>query len=1044
MNRPGKSLCLVTGLLMMFSCSLQAEVIWKIGEADNSVEQMALKPGGYGQFLREDFGWEDRFFLIGHSKSEEEWPHIFPGPRDTWGGTWATSGLRTHVLNILFELAGVKPSGDWTLVIDIFDTHRKAPPLLKVSVNGKPWKFRLPAGHDRHKAEKGTGKEHIISIPLPPGLIRTGGNHIQIGSLEGNWFIYDQVRLEGPGDAKLVPPRKAFLRDVTPADYELSANGKRVQPLLVDVEHVTDQPSLTVKLDNKTILEESLEKGRYTFEAPMPAVKSARQSRYVICLDGKEIASGTVNRTPEAVIGPADYVDTLMGTAHSRWMIAPGPWMPFSMVKLSPDNQNTGWQGGYQPTFENIAGFSHIHEWTMGGLLLQPCNGKLVIYPGKQDSPGNGYRSRIDKLTEKAGIGSYEVHLSDYDIDVAVTATTRCGFHHYTFNKGGISRVLVDLLPNTEYKIDSLGLEVKKAENNKLVGFSKQMSRGWPGSSQEYTVHFVVEFDRPIKNYGTWGHNNVFQNKDLPQGKYGRAGAYVEFDLKPEEIVQARVGISLVSIENAQLNLDEELIKPFGWDYKKIYQNQKQVWNSLLGRINIETTNRREKRRFYSNMYRSLCSRNTWSDVDGSWIDATEKLQKFKNPDSVALGCDAFWNTFWNLNQLWNLVTPEWSSRWVRSQLAMFDANGWLAKGPAGMEFVPVMVAEHEIPLIVGAYQMGIRDYDVEKAFQAVYKVQTTPGTSVGGGYAGNRDLVQYLKHKYVPCDKGRFSNSLEYSYDDWTVAQFARALKKEKEYQEFKARGNYWRNVIDKDTGYARMKHSNGNWQQRFDPYKSGANHHYVEGNAWQLTFFVPQNVPALAESIGKDRFIERLDWGFTESNKLRFNAPNDQYWDYPVIQGNQQSMHFAYLFNWVGRPWMTQRWARAVMDRYYGDGLANAYLGDEDQGQMSAWFVMSAIGLFQTDGGCRVNPIYEIGSPLYPKVVINLGERYGRGKTFTIEAKDVSQANKYIQSAQLNGKPLDNCWFPAADLLKGGSLVLQMGPKPNESWGKAPTAQE
>jgi predicted alpha-1,2-mannosidase len=353
------------------------------------------------------------------------------------------------------------------------------------------------------------------------------------------------------------------------------------------------------------------------------------------------------------------------------------------------------------------------------------------------------------------------------------------------------------------------------------------------------------------------------------------------------------------------------------------------------------------------------------------------------------------------------------------------------------MEYIPVMVAEHEIPLIVGAYQMGIRDFDAEKAFEAVKKMQTTSGQAVGGGYAGNRDLEAYLKYKYVPYDKGRFSNSLEYAYDDWAVSQFAKALGKEKDYQTFKNRGENWRNVIDRETGYARMKDSKGDWLADFDPYQSGANHHYVEGNAWQLTFFVPQDVTALADAIGQDRFIERLDWGFEESYKTRFNGMNDQYWNYPVIQGNQQSMHFAFLFNWVKKPWLTQKWSRAIMERYYGYGLSNAWLGDEDQGQMSAWFIMASLGLFQTDGGCRVDPVYEIASPLFQKVEINLGSQYGRGDRFIIEARNVSRKNKYVQSALLNGKPLETFMFQANELLKGGSMVLEMGPEPNYKWG-------
>ncbi len=436
-------------------------------------------------------------------------------------------------------------------------------------------------------------------------------------------------------------------------------------------------------------------------------------------------------------------------------------------------------------------------------------------------------------------------------------------------------------------------------------------------------------------------------------------------------------------------------------------------------------------------MYRALCSRNIWSDVNGEWVSTDKKVQRLSDENDAALGCDAFWNTFWNLNQFWNLVTPEWSKRWVNSQLAMYDANGWLAKGPAGMNYIPVMVAEHEIPLIVGAYQMGIRDFDTDKALEAMLKMQRTPSQKVYAGYAGNRDLKSYLKYKYVPSDLGRFSNSLEYSYDDWSVGQFAKALNKQDIYKEFNERGYWWKNTIDTRSGYATLKDSKGKWAANFDPFRSGANEHYVEGNAWQLTYFVPQNVRALADYIGKKRFIERLEWGFQASEPWRYNAPNDQYWDFPVVQGNQQSMHFAFLFNWVGKPWLTQKWSRSIIDRYYGAGVANAYLGDEDQGQMSAWFIMAAIGLFQTDGGCSVDPIYEIASPLYEKTVIRLDNRYGRGKEFTIEARNASRQNKYIQSATLNGKPLQNFYFPASELLKGGTLILEMGDKPNKKWG-------
>lgn len=1021
----------------------QDQTLWQIGENDGSPQGMALQPGEYERFIEFDFGFEDRFYLAGHSESAKEWPYVLPGPASGWGGTGPTAGIRSHFLNVYFEIADEPAKGKWRFVLDILDADPEQPPLVKVLINGKAWTQRLEKGSGMKNPDSSFSNEgeQLITLDLPAGLIREGFNEVTVTSLQGGWLAFDQVKLEGPAGVTLSKPQDLLIRDIRPASYETLNGETRAQPLLLDLVHLEGKPSLTVKLDGKKILEQRIESDAYLLEAPMPPVKAEKTSTYEVLADGEMLRQGKVKRSARDLVKPAGYVNTMPGTAHSRWMIAPGPWMPFSMVKLSPDNQNGGWQAGYDPTFESIGTFSHIHEWTMTGLGTFPVNGPLDVNIGDQSDPESGYRSRIDKSTEETPLGYYKADLTDYGITAELTATSRAGFQRYTYHRGDTGRVMIDLAIPTEYGYRIEGLQMKLVNDHRIEGYSDQLSTSvWSGGvDQDYTVHFVIEFDRPIINAGAWLNGRIINTGQLEADSAKTAGMYVEFDTRENRQVQMRSAISYVSIENASLNLETEISRPFGWDFQAVRNNQEKVWNELLGRISITSNDRREKTRFYTNMYRSLASRNTFSDVDGSWVDAGEHLRKFENPDDVALGCDAFWNTFWNLNQFWNLVTPEWSSRWVRSQLAMYDAGGWLAKGPAGMEYIPVMVAEHEIPLIVGAYQMGIRDYDVEKAFEAVYKMQTTPAERVGGGLAGNRDLVTYLKHHYVPYDQGRFSNSLEYSFDDWTVSQFAHALGKEKAYEEFKDRGGWWRNVIDPETGYARMKDSAGNWLPDFDPFKSGANHHYVEGNAWQLTFFVPQNIPALAEMIGKETFTERLEWGFEESNKWRFNGPNDQYWDYPVVQGNQQSMHFAFLFNWVEKPWLTQKWSRAIAERYYGHGISNAYLGDEDQGQMSAWFVMNALGLFQTDGGSSATPIYEIGSPLFEKVVIDLGERYGRGKTFTIEAKNTSRENIYVQKAVLNGKPLQNFWFNAYELLKGGSLVLEMGPEPNKQWGMA-----
>lgn len=1033
------------------------KVIWSVGKLDHSANEFALAPDGFKNFVGHDFGYEDKFYLVGFSKEKNDFPYVLPGPVDTWGGTWPTAGWRTNQVNILFGVENLPAKGDYKLIIKLSDFAKKFLPLIKVSINDQDKKIQLtadgynvatqpyPRQNEAYidsaslKGDLSSATPKTIEIPINRNVLKNGGNTITITITQGSWIMFDQVSLEGSSEVTLQKPGHMFVRNVKAADYELESDGQKFQPLLVNAQYLKGSPNLIVELDNKIIFKQSVEKGNYIFEALMPAVAKSKQSTYKIFENGKVIEEGVVNRSKQKKQTLADYVDTRMGTGHSRWMIAPGPWMPFSMVKMSPDNQNAGWQAGYEPAYESIGTFSHIHEWTMVGLGIFATDGKLKTKIGDELKPGSGYRSRIDKRTEEAPIGYYKADLSDYNIKAEVTATTRCGFERFTFPTDRDSaRILVDLHVPAEYNYQLKEINLKKVSDYRIEGFAHQVSPNvWSkDASQDYTIHFVIEFDKPIKEIGSWINDKVQYGDTLEAKNIKNAGLFLQFDAKKNPIVQVRSSISLVSIANADMNLKTEITNPFGWNFDAIRQNQLNVWNDIFNRVKITTTNRLDKVRFYNSMYRSVCSRNTWSDINGEWRGTDGKVQKLKNKDDVALGCDAFWNSFWNLNQMWNLVTPEWSNRWVNSELSMYDAYGWLAKGPAGMNYIPVMVAEHEIPLMVSAYQMGIRNFDATKVLEAAVKMQTTPAQKVYNGFAGNRDLIEYERHKYVPSDSGRFSNTMEYSYDDWTVGQLAKSLGEKKLYKKFNDRGNWWKNAID-SAGYCHMKLSNGEWTKNFNPFKSGANKDYVEGNAWQLTFFVPQDVPALIDKIGKNKFIDRLEWGFNKTEPWRYNGMNDQYWNYPVMQGNEQSMHFAFLFNWAGKPWSTQKWSRSILERFYGYGVSNAYLGDEDQGQMSAWLVMVSMGLFQTDGGARDNPIYEIGSPLYQKTVIDLGEKFGRGKTFTILAKNVSRKNIYVQSATLNGKTLNSFYFPASQLLKGGSLVLKMGPAPNKNWG-------
>lgn len=734
---------------------------------------------------------------------------------------------------------------------------------------------------------------------------------------------------------------------------------------------------------------------------------------------------------------PVDYADPLLGTSESRWMLNPGTTMPFGMVQLAPDNQGGVWKSGYEYTLNNIGGFSHIHSWTMAGLSVMPTVGALNTRRGPADGPTTGwttgYRSRIYKETEKASPGYYAVTLMNGNIHTELTSTTRAGFFRFTTPEEEELHILLDLDIPFENTAEILDAKITKVTDREIEGYSKQK---W--SWNEYIVHFVVRFNKPFEHFGGWRGNQHIKDSNVIAGK-GRMGAFADFNTKKGEVLLMQSAISLVSIEQARLNLETEM-NPFNWDFDAVRNNARNVWNGMLSKVQVQGGTEEDRKKFYSNMYRSYVARTTWSDVNGKYVDVNEKVQQ---SDSPVYGCDALWNTFWNLNQLWALVNPDLTSKWVKSFLAIYNTGGWLPKGPAGIEYSGIMEASHEIALIVGAWQKGIRDFDAENAFKAMLHQQTTPGVvTPENGYAGNKFFESYMKLGYVPTEEGQVSNTLEYAYDDWCVSQMAKALGKKKEYELFIKRAGNYKNVFDTSTKYIRMKHKDGSWVKDWNPYccTSFSGTGYLEGNAWQYSFFNPHDVQGILNLMGKDEFNTRLEDGFKKSTRYNFNAEGDLYDRIPINHGNQPNMQAAWLFNYSGKPWLTQHYTREIMNRYYGSTPVHGWLGDEDEGQMGAWYVMAAMGLFQTDGGASVKPFYEIGSPLFEKTTITLDPTYYPGKTFVIEAHNVSDKNRYIQSATLDGKPLTKPWFYHADLVDGGSLVLEMGPEPNTAWGSKP----
>lgn len=389
----------------------------------------------------------------------------------------------------------------------------------------------------------------------------------------------------------------------------------------------------------------------------------------------------------------------------------------------------------------------------------------------------------------------------------------------------------------------------------------------------------------------------------------------------------------MVDIEGARNNLYQELSKPFGWNFEKVVDNAKEIWNEYLGRVEIETQDYLQKKKFYTNLYRAIAAKAIWSDVDGRYVDEKEEIKKLEGPNDVIVSGE-YWNTFWNNQQLFNLLAPEMSSKWARSAISLYKNSGWFNTDPAGIEHSGVMVAMHVASQIQSAWQSGIRDFDLDLAYTGLKKMLTTaPEKYEGGGTVGVEDIIPYMKYGYIPSGMGEVSNTLEYAFDDWTLSQMALSLNKTEDHQYFLKRSESWKNLMDTESGFIRPKDKEGKWITPFDPFHTPG---FVEGNAFNYTWFVPHDPVALISMMDKDRFVERLNGAMEKSAVANFNAAGDNFSLFPVNHGNQPTMQVSYLFNWAKTPWLTQKWARAIQEQYYGTTPYDAYLGDGSDEQL------------------------------------------------------------------------------------------------------------
>lgn len=707
---------------------------------------------------------------------------------------------------------------------------------------------------------------------------------------------------------------------------------------------------------------------------------------------------------------PVEYVDPFIGTGgHGHTY--PGASMPFGMVQLSPDTRLKGWDGcsGYHYSDSVIYGFSHTHLSGTGvsdycDILFMPYNKKINI----KNIPGNGkwVSSKFSHEKENAEPGFYSVEL-DNGQHAGLTVTKRCGFHQYFYQNNKNPKIFLDL----EHRDHVLDSKLKIISNQKIEGY--RISKAW---AKEQHVYFAAEFSKPMANHFILANDSIKSVSKSMAGNNLKAAFYFGEDT---DTILLKVGISAVSIENAKKNLQEEVP---GWDFGQVRKNAEEVWNKELEKIMVKGGSKSQKAVFYTALYHSFLNPNLYQDVNGDYRGRdleTHHEKKFTNYTVFSL-----WDTYRATHPLFTLLQQEKTNDFIRTFIKQYEQGGELPVWELAANETDCMIGYHSIPVIADAYLKGITDFDVGKAFEAMK----------ASAEQDDWGIDFYRKYGFVPADKEAesVSKTLEYAYDDWCIAQMAKKMGKTQDYKTYIYRAQYYKNIFDPKTHFARAK-VNNQWYTPFDPKE--VNNHFTEANSWQYSFYVPQDISGLIKLHGSMKnFEEKLDRLFTEKSKTTGRHQVDitgligQY-----AHGNEPSHHMAYLYNFIGKPWKSQEIIHKIMNGLYTcqpDGLC----GNEDCGQMSSWYVFSALGFFPVTPASND---YIIGTPAFEEAIINLEN----GKTFTIKAKNLSEDNSYIQSVSLNGKPHNKSFIKHEDMMNGGELVFLMGDEPNKTWAQKPS---
>ena len=768
--------------------------------------------------------------------------------------------------------------------------------------------------------------------------------------------------------------------------------------------------------------------------------------------------AGNTQIAAEKKIAKSDLVEPMVDAANSRFFYFSSASRPFGMVNLSPDMALNGvWNTGYRYNDDTIKCFSHIHCWELSGIPVLPTTG---VFKG-QLGPSR-YGSSYSHKDEIAKPGYHKVYLKDYGVWAELTSTTRVGFHRYSFPQSTASHILFDF----STVLGSSGTQsaiTKRINDHCLEGqvtMAPTIRRPKP-----ITIFFTVVFDKPFDYYGGWKDGKILPSNDSVGG--AQTGVYVSFPTKDKEVRQMKVAISYVSIAEARNNLQTELPH---WDFDSIVKASADEWNEWLGRIEVEGGTLTEQRRFYTDLWHALQGRRIVSDVSGSYIDNTGAAPRARHiplgangkPKFNEYNSDSFWGAQWSINTLWHLVYPELTASFINSLLLMYEDGGLIPRGPSGGIYTYVMTGAATTPFIVSAYLKGIRNFDIDLAYEGMRKDHFPGGMMSKAGYEHNTfkggGIEEYISLGYVPypLSKTKYgfhmdgsAQTLEYAYQDYALGQLAKKLNKQDDYQLFSKRATNYKNVFNKEIGWMWTKDKEGKWNQPVDILQY--EHGFVEGNAAQYTWWVPHDVKGLINLIGgNEAFTKQLNESFTKARTHGFvsgksDNPKEQELARRVYINfeNQPCMETPFLFNYAGKPWLTQYWTRQLIDSVYsGISPQKGYSGDEDQGLMGSLAVLLKIGLFSTNGGTSEKPFYEITSPIFDKITIQLNPQYYPGKTFVIETKKNNPKNVFIQSVKLNGKPLNQPWLLHEVLIKGGRLVLDMGEKPNKKWGSAENA--